>query len=94
MMRPGTPIDPQDLPRSRYEQSEESEARPIARITFGLLLTNVFLLVKDMLFGKTPDAKALESEPEAARAFVPDSQWFSLLLYGNATINGIPPALG
>ena len=70
MMRPGTPIDPQDLPRSRYEQSEESEARPIARITFGLLLANVLLLVKDMLFGKTPDAKALESEPEAARAFV------------------------
>ncbi len=44
MMRPGTPIDPQDLPRSRYEQSEESEARPIARITFGLLLANVLLL--------------------------------------------------
>jgi Ca2+-binding RTX toxin-like protein len=70
MMRPGTPIDPQDLPRSRYEQSEESEARPIARITFGLLLANALLLVKDMLFGKTPDAKALESEPETARAFV------------------------
>jgi Ca2+-binding RTX toxin-like protein len=51
-------------PKRRYEQEEGEESRIVLRSTIGLVLANVFLLVKNVMFGDEP-ANAATSQGDA-----------------------------
>ncbi|MBU1211985.1 MAG: cadherin-like domain-containing protein [Alphaproteobacteria bacterium] len=56
-----------ELPRSKYEERSEPEAKPITRFVIGMLIANALLMVKDLLFGEDPAqarARTAPIEPE------------------------------
>ena len=57
MMPNSTRNEPQELPRARYEDRQDGDARPLSRFAFGMLLVNALLLAKDLLFGPPASAE-------------------------------------